>query len=52
MGCAVCGSDTVHEAVGYVQGDIYMTLCSHVVDIHDTLHRNGIRSNDTVYVHR
>ena len=30
------GSDTMHEAVGHVHGDIYMTLGSHVIDFHDT----------------
>ena len=44
-------SDTIHEAMGHVHGDIYMTSGGQVMDTHGSLHRNGIKSNDTLYIH-
>ena len=41
-------TDTRHEAVGFTHEDIHMTLRCRVVSIHDTLLRNGIKSNCTV----
>ena len=44
-------TDTVWDAVGLIDGEIYMTLGCCAVSIHDTLLCNDMKSNCTVTIH-